>query len=419
MMVAGLARRWFAIVLWKRILAAMVLGAVAGLLIGDQAESIKWIGDVFIRLIRMLIVPLVFVTLVAGVTAIQDPKRLGSIGLRTIVLYMATTLAAIVIGLLTALILRPGAGIDLSGAVPRELDTPVPLADRLISIVPENPFAAFADGNILAVIFFAIVVGSGIMVGGRKTRRLSKLFDSASELMLIVTTIVMEVAPFGVFALVAWVMGTLGLETFARVSLLAIGVYAGCLLHMVLVQGGIVKFFARLPMRRFFQGARGPQLVAFSTSSSSATLPVTLAAADHNLGIKPAVASSVLPLGATINMDGTALYVAMIAVFSAQVFGIPLDFTDYALIALTTTLVSIGTASVPSASLFLMAAVLETIGVSPAQIALVIGFILPFDRILDMMRTVTNVTGDLSVATVVAHWEGEIDREVFLAPPET
>jgi Na+/H+-dicarboxylate symporter len=418
-MFARLARRWFGIVLWKRILAAMVLGAIAGLLIGEQAESIKWIGDVFVRLIRMLIVPLVFVTLVAGVTAIHDPKRLGSIGARTIVLYMGTTLVAIVIGLATALILRPGAGIDLSGAVPRELDAPVPLAERLLSIVPENPFAAFADGNILAVIFFAIVVGSGIMVGGAKTKPLGALFDSASELMLIVTTIVMEVAPFGVFALVAWVMGTLGIETFLHVSLLAIGVYAGCFVHMILIQGGIVKLFAHLPIRRFFQGVRGPQLVAFSTSSSSATLPVTLAAASENLGIKPAVASSVLPLGATINMDGTALYVAMIAVFSAQVFGIPLDLADYGLILLTTTLVSIGTASVPSASLFLMAAVLETIGVQPAQIALVIGFILPFDRILDMMRTVANVTGDLSVATVVGHWEGELDREVFLAPPET
>ena len=411
-MIARIAGLWFGIVLWKRILAALVLGGIFGLLVGDQAESIKWIGDIFVRLIRMLIVPLVFVTLVSGVTAIQDPKRLGSIGGRAIGLYLATTASAIVIGLIMAVVLQPGAGIDLSGAAPTTIGEPIPLTERLVAIIPQNPFAAFADGNILAIIFFAVLTGVGITLGGEQTRVLGSVFDAGSELMLRITGLVMEVAPFGVFALVAWVMGTVGPATFINVFLLAAGVYIGCFLHIVLV-----KLVARLPLRRFFQGAREPQLVAYSTSSSSATLPASLSAADNNLGIKPPVASSVLPLGATINMDGTALYVAMIAVFAAQAFGVPLDLMDYAVIALTTTLVSIGTASVPSASLFLMAAVLETIGMQPAQIALVVGFILPFDRILDMMRTVTNVTGDLAVATVVANWEGELDRELFLAPP--
>ena len=167
----------------------------------------------------------------------------------------------------------------------------------------------------------------------------------------------------------------------------------------------------------FLRGVREAQLVAFSTSSSSATLPASLSAAEHNLGIQPAVASSVLPLGATINMDGTALYVCVVTIFAAQAFGIPLDMSDYLLIGLTTTLVSVGTASVPSASLFLLAAVLDTIGMSPEQTALVVGFILPFDRILDMTRTVVNITGDLSVATVVARWEKEIDEDVYVAAP--
>ena len=419
-MFSSLLRRWFGIVLWKRILGALVLGGIFGLLIGEQAESIKWIGDIFVRLVRMLIVPLVFVTLVAGVTAIQDPKRIGSIGGRAIGMYLGTTAAAIVIGLVVATILQPGVGIDLGSATPyvNPNEAPPSLGERLMRIVPENPFEAFANGDILAIIFFAILTGAGITLGKEATRPLAAVFDAGAELMLKITRIVMEVAPFGVFALVAWVMGTVGPATFINVFLLAIGVYAGCALHMMLVQGGAVRLFSGLSWRRFFQGVRGPQLVAFSTSSSSATLPASLSAADVNLGIKPAVASSVLPLGATVNMDGTALYVAMIAVFSAQAFGIPLDFYDYLIIAGTTTLVSVGTASVPSASLFLMAAVLETIGMQPAQIAIVIGFILPFDRILDMMRTVTNVTGDLAVATTVAHWEGEIDREVFEAAPE-
>ncbi|HSG35574.1 MAG TPA: dicarboxylate/amino acid:cation symporter, partial [Sphingomonadaceae bacterium] len=294
-MFASLAGRWFGIVLWKRILAAMVLGAIAGFMLGEQAEGIKWIGDLFIRLIRMLIVPLVFVTLVAGVTAIQDPKRLGSIGARAISLYLGTTFLAIFIGLAIAIALRPGEGIDLSGAVPRDPGEALPLSERLLAIVPENPFEAFANGDILAVIFFAIVVGSGIMLGGEKTRALQSLFDAGSELMLKVTVIVMETAPFGVFALVAWVMGTVGPAAFVNIFLIIIGVYGGCLLHMVLVQGGMVRLLSRLPIRRFFQGARGPQLVAYSTSSSSATLPVTLSAADQNLGIGQPVASSVLP----------------------------------------------------------------------------------------------------------------------------
>jgi len=416
-MIGKLARRWFAIVLWKRILGALVLGALAGLAIGEAAEQIKWIGDLFIRLIRMLIVPLVFVTLVSGVTAMKDPKRLGSIGGKAIALYLGTTFFAIVLGIAMALILRPGVGIDLSGAEATAIGEAGSLADRLLGIVPENPFAAFAEGNVLAVIFFAVMVGSGLILSGEQGRPLAQVFDSGSELMLKITGIVMEFAPFGVFALVAWVMGTVGPATFLNVFLLAIGVYIGCFLHMVLVHGGIVKFLARLPVGPFFRGVREPQLVGYSTSSSSATLPASLSAAEHNLGISAPVASSVLPLGATVNMDGTALYVAMISIFAAQAFGVPLDLFDYMLIGFTTTLVSIGTASVPSASLFLMAAVLDVIGMSAAQTAIVVGFILPFDRILDMMRTVANVTGDLAVATVVSVWEGDIDREAYLAPP--
>ena len=283
--------------------------------------------------------------------------------------------------------------------------------------MPENPFAAFASGDVLAVIFFAALVGAGLLLAGERARPLVAVFDAAAETMLKVTGLVMEFAPFGVFALVAWVMGTGGPETFVSVFLLAVSVYVGCALHILIAHGVIVRFAARLPLAPFFRGVREAQLVAYSTSSSSATLPATLSAAEHNLGIKPPVASSVLPLGATINMDGTALYVALITLFAAQVFGIDLQLVDYLIIGVVTTLVSVGTASVPSASLFLLAAVLEVIGMTPEQTALIVGFILPFDRILDMMRTVVNITGDLAVATTVARWEDEIDEEVYLARP--
>jgi Na+/H+-dicarboxylate symporter len=408
----NLAAIWFGIPLWKRILGALALGALAGWLMGPAAAQLQWIGDLFIRLIRMLIVPLVFVTLVSGVASMAAPAKLGSIGLRSMALYMATTFVAILFGLAGALILQPGRGVTLAGVATSEaLAAPMPLGERLMGIVPENVFAAFAAGDILAVIFFGVLLGAGLLMGGEAARPLTRLFAAGSVAMLKVTHIVMEIAPIGVFALVASVMGSEGVSAFVTVFALVMVIYLGGLAHMILVHGGMVRVFAGLSPSSFFGVARAPQLLAFSTSSSAATLPLTLTAAKEGLHIRPAVASSVIPLGATINMDGTALYVAAVAVFAAQIFGVPLGIGDYATIALTTVLVSIGTASVPSASLFLMAAVLDVIGITPGQTTLVIGFLLPFDRILDMWRTVINVTGDLAVAASVAAMEGELGEE--------
>lgn len=404
-----LAAIWFGTPLWQRILGALVLGALTGWLMGPAAAQLQWIGDLFIRMIRMLIVPLVFVTLVSGVASMAAPAKLGAIGLRAMALYMATTFVAILFGLGGALILQPGRGVTLdAGSAPDALAAPVPLGERLMSIVPENVFAAFAAGDILAIIFFGVLLGAGLLMAGEAARPLTRLFAAGSVAMLKVTHIVMEVAPIGVFALVAAVMGTEGATAFVTVFALVLVVYLGGAAHMILIHGGMVRLFAGRSPLAFFGVARAPQLLAFSTSSSAATLPLTLAAAEDGMKIRPAVASSVIPLGATINMDGTALYVAAVAVFAAQIFGVPLGIGDYATIALTTVLVSIGTASVPSASLFLMAAVLDVIGVTPEQTALVIAFLLPFDRILDMWRTVINVTGDLAVATSVAAMEGEL-----------
>jgi len=408
----NLAAIWFGIPLWKRILAALVLGALAGWLMGPAAEQLQWIGDLFVRLIRMLIVPLVFVTLVSGVASMAAPAKLGAIGLRAMALYLATTFVAILFGLGGALILQPGRGVTLDAAdAPNVLTAPMPLGERLMGIVPENVFSAFASGDILAIIFFGVLLGAGLLMAGDAARPLSRLFEAGSVAMLKVTHIVMEIAPIGVFALVAVVMGNQGVSAFVAVFALVLVVYLGGAAHMLLIHGGMVRLFAGRSPFAFFAAARAPQLLAFSTSSSAATLPMTLAAAEEGMHIRPAVASSVIPLGATINMDGTALYVAAVAVLAAQIFGVPLSLGDYVTIAFTTMLISIGTASVPSASLFLMAAVLDVIGLTPEQTALVIAFLLPFDRILDMWRTVVNVTGDLAVATSVAAMVGELDSE--------
>ena len=400
--------------LWVRVVAALVIGAILGFVFGDIAASSKWIGDLFVRLIKMLVVPLIFTSLVAGVVSMGDPKRLGSIGIKTIALYLLTTLFAISIGLLLGTIFSPGDGIDITGVDPYSaVQYSQSVSDRLFGIVPLNPIASLSNGDVLPIIFFSILLGIGIILGGNKTKKIGEVFSSAAEAILQIAHMIMQMAPYGVLALVAWVSGTMGLAALQNLFVLTVILYMGCILHMILVYGGLIRFGARLPLKRFFKGILDAQAVAYSTSSSSATLPVTLQCVETNLGVKKTVSSSVLPLGATINMDGTALYLGVVALFSAQIFGIQLELSDYLLIAMTATLTSIGTAGIPSASLFLLATVLSVIGISDAQTALIVGFVLPFDRILDMARTVVNITGDATVSVLVAKSENDIDEDIF------
>lgn len=420
---------WFGTALWKRVLAALVLGIGFGALMSQMmgAEEatnliesyVRPVGDLFIRLIRMLIVPLILTTLVAGVYALGDPKRLGPIGGKTLALYFATTFFANIIGIIFGLLFRPGAGADLGGtdAVPVSMEAEG-LGSRLLSIVPDNPVAALADGDVLAVIFFAVLLGIGILMAGKAGKPVGELFNSASDVVLKVTHMVMEVAPFGVFALVAYTTVSQGLEAFASIGLLVLTVYLGLFTHAVLVYGGLIKFVLRLPLLDFARGIVDAQAVAYSTASSAATLPVTISNVVDNLGVKRSVAGSVLPLGATINMDGTALYLGILALFTAQAFGYDLTLTHYFMIAFTAAIASIGAAGIPSAGLFLLAIVLSTFNVPPEQIAIIVGFILPVDRIMDMARTALNVTGDAAVSVAVAKWEGELDEERFRAPAD-
>lgn len=400
--------------LWGRVIIALALGIIIGFIFGDLAETSKWIGDLFVRLIRMLVVPLIFTSLVSGVVAMGDPKKLGSIGIKSIGLYLITTLFAIIIGLILGTIFKPGNGIDLSGVDPFTSGVAsMSVAERLFGIIPMNPFSSLANGEVLPIIFFSILLGIGIIMGGDKTKSLGNFFSAAAEAVLKVAHMVMQVAPYGVLSLVAWVSGTMGLAALQNLLVLTVILYMGCLFHTIFVYGGLIRIFAKLPLKNFFRGILDAQAVAYSTSSSSATLPVTLQCVQENLGVKKTVASSVLPLGATINMDGTALYLGIVALFAAQIFGIDLSFTDYLLIAMTVTLTSIGTAGIPSASLFLLATVLSVIGISDEQTALIVGFVLPFDRILDMARTAVNITGDATVSVLVAKSENEIDEDVF------
>lgn len=432
---------WTKITLWKRVMAGLVLGLAVGLVVRygmgvetGSAFANEWFdpfGKAFVNLIKMLVVPLIFVTLVSGVTAMGDPTRVGSLGLRTILLYMATTAFAVTLGLIIGTVLQPGAGVDFSIAGEGAVDAVegrvaagaaaanAGFLEKLFEIIPSNILIAMSDGatgNVLQIIFFAILFGVSCLLAGDKARPIVGAIESAAEVMLKMTVMVMELAPIGVFFLMAWVMATRGLAILDNLALLTLALYLACFLHMVLVQGfGIVRGVLGLPLTRFFRGIRDAQVVAFSTASSAGTLPVTITNVTENLGVKKSVASSVLPVGATINMDGTAIYLGLIALFAAQAIGIELSFADYVAVAFAATATSIGAAAIPSAGLLLAFAVLQVIGVTEAQALLIIAFIFPFDRILDMMRTVTNVTGDAAVASAVAKWEGELDEDVFRA----
>ena len=426
--------RRFKMKLWARVLTGLVFGGIAGFIFGGGVAgcldpdacapaSSKFIGDMFVRLIRMLVVPLIFTTLAAGVISMGDPKRLGSLGGKALGMYGATSLIAVVVGLTFGSIFRPGAGIDLSRVTPSAVDNVKDrldlaegaggLTERFVAIIPENPVAALASADVLAIIFWALIFGVGILLSGEIGKPVARVIESAAVAVLKVTEIVMELAPYGVYALIAWVISTQGLGILTNLGLLALTCLLAFVVHSVMTYGSIIRLIVRLPVKRFYGGIVDAQAVAFSTASSNATLPVTIANVSENLGVKKVVAGSVLPLGATINMDGTAIYLGIITLFASQALGIPLDLGDYILVAVLVTLASIGTAGIPSASLFLAAAVFNEIGISSEQAIIIIALIFPFDRILDMMRTTVNVSGDAAVAVSVANWEGAIDKEVF------
>lgn len=403
-------RAWFAIALWKRVLGALALGLVFALVWPSATPWVAFMGDLFVRAIRMLVAPIVLVTIAAGIAALADPRRLGSLGGRTIALFAATTAIAVSVGIGVATLVRPGAGAPLGTAAPHPLGPPVTPYDQLVGIVPLNIVEALAKGDMLALIFVAILFGIGTIVAGEAGKPFAVLLKSISAVLLRIVGIVMEAAPFGVFALIAGAVAANGVTVFVHVGWLALAVLLGSAVQLLVVHSLILKFIARLPVLPFFRGIIDALVVAFSTASSSATLPVAMRVADQNLGIGRPVYSTVLPLGASIGKDGTAMYVGLLSLFALQAFGTPLTPQVYGVVLLTGALAAFGTAPVPSASLFMLAAVLSAVGIAPEQTALVVGFVLPFDRLLDMTRTVPSASANLTVATTVARWEGELDE---------
>lgn len=391
--------------LFQKILIGFIIGIILGAIWGPGISWIQPIGTIFLNLLKMLIVPLIFSSLVVGVSSIADPKKLGRVAGKTIAYYLITTAVAIIIGLLIGNILQPGAGMNLvlEGTAQEAAKAPS-LIDTLINLIPTNPIGAMAQGTILQVIVFALFFGYAMTRAGEKGKAVLTFFEGFAETMYKLTGIVMEFAPYGVLALIAVTVGKHGLSVLIPFAKLILAVYLGVIIHAVVVYSGMLSLVAKMSPLKFFKGFAEATLLAFTTCSSSGTLPVSMRAAQENLGVSPSIASFVLPLGATVNMDGTALYQGICALFVAQAYGIHLGLGGQLTILLTALLASIGTAGVPGAGLVMLSMVLTSVGLPLEGVALIAGI----DRILDMARTAINVTGDGACAVVVAKTEGEL-----------
>lgn len=405
----------------NRILFGMGLGLVVGILINLFIAELAWVqtfiidglfavvGEIFVRFLSMLVVPLVFVSLITGVSSLSDPSKLGRVGGKAIALYMLTTGIAISLALAAAVIVKPGVGANPESLVEREISAQPSFTQVLVDMVPRNPVEAMANGDMLPIIVFAVLIGLSIALSGSAGRNVGQFFADFNTVIMRLVGFVMLLAPYGVFALIAGLAATTGLSTFEGLIKYVLLVLIVLVFHATVTYSIILKLLTGLSPRIFFSKLKGVLAFAFSTASSGATIPVTLKTVEQRLGADNKVASFTVPLGATINMDGTAIMQGIAAGFIAQYYGVDLNIGQYLMIVLMVIMASVGAAGVPGVGLILLAGVLAAVGL-PAE---AIGLILGVDRLLDMTRTAVNVTGDAMVTTVVADSEGELDRDVF------
>ena len=404
--------------LTAKIFIALISGVILGLILHNFKEVpfindwviggfFKLIGSAFIQAIKMMVVPLVFISLVVGSASIGDIKKLGRIGSKTLGFYLLTTAIAITIGLLFANLINPGNGINIPTTNVGEISTDIgkshSFVDVLLNIIPSNPISAMADGNMLQIITFAILMGTGLTILGDKVKGIKNLFEEANNLMLEMVSLVMKVAPIGVFGLIAKTFSELGYSAMLPLIKYLLTVLGALLIHALFTYQGLLFTIVKMRPSIFFKKFLKPIAVAFSTSSSSATMPVTLETLQENFDVSESVSSFTIPLGATINMDGTAILQGVAVVFIAGIYNVSLTMGDYVSVILTATLASIGTAGVPGVGLIMLSMVLSEVGLPLEGIALIMGV----DRILDMSRTAVNITGDAVCTLIVAKSEGE------------
>lgn len=407
----------------QRVIIGLISGVILGLItyslpVGTLRDTILkdgiflLIGQLFLRSIMMLVVPLVFVSLINGVAGMGDIQKVGRVGIRTMGFYMITTAIAVVISLSLGYFLKPGIGLDMQAieVVDTAINEQVPLVEILYSIIPRNPIQAMAEGDMLAIIFFAVIVGIGLSLMGDQARRLNQLFKDINELMMKLVMTIMKFAPYGVAALIARTMADVGLKALLPLAKYVLVIYIGLFIHMFIVYSSLLKSGTDFSIRKFYKKFFPVMSLAFSTATSTATIPLSMETLEKDMGISREISSFTIPLGATVNMDGTAIMQGVAVFFIAQAYNIPVTFNMMVTVVVTATLASIGTAGVPGAGPIMLSMILQSVGLPTEGIGLIMGV----DRLVDMGRTTTNITGDAVCTAVIATKEKAIDRDVMI-----
>ncbi len=410
--------------LTQKVIIGMVAGVLTGFAIQNLFGSMSWVHDylvegifnvggaIFVSSLQMLVVPLVFVSLVCGTSSLKDISTLGRLGGKTVAFYLITTAIAITLALFMGSIFQPGAGADLAAASAFESRVAPSLGDVIIGMFPRNPVNAMAEGNTLQIIVFAILFGIAIAAAGEPGKRISAVFTDLNAVIMKLVALLMNIAPYGVFCLMAKLFSTMGLSAIYSLIGYFLVLSGALMIHALVTYPLLLKALTGLSPKIFLSKMKDAVMFAFSTASSNATLPVTMETATKRLGASNRVASFTVPLGATINMDGTAIMQGVATMFIAQAFNIDLTMSDYLMVITTATLASIGTAGVPGVGLIMLAMVLNQVGLPVEGIAIIMGV----DRLLDMIRTAVNITGDSAVTCIVAKSEGELDIDTYMSP---
>lgn len=401
------------------LISGLILGVIFNLFVPNGyvrdtvfVEGIFYvIGTGFIRLMKMLVVPLVFCSLVCGSAAIGDTKTLGKVGIKTIFFYLATTALAVTVAISVASLVKPGIGLNMEEIEAGEYTAAesTSAVDTILNIIPDNPIGALANGTMLQIILFALLVGIVIAQMGERAELISNFFTQCNELMMEMTNLVMKVAPFGVFCMISRTFANLGFDAFVPLLKYMGSVVTGLFIQCFIVYMLLLFVFTRLNPRKFIKKFFPVMAFAFSTSTSNATIPMNIETLEKKIGVSRKVSSFTIPLGATINMDGTSIMQGVAVVFAAQAYGMHLSLTGYLTVIATATLASIGTAGIPSVGLVTLSMVFAAVGIPVEAIALIMGI----DRILDMLRTAVNITGDAVCTTIIAHQNGDLDKSVF------
>lgn len=405
------------------IFIALIAGALLGVLLNAYVPAgyvkdtllvngvFYVLGQGFVRLMQMLVVPLVFCSLVCGVLAIDDTKKIGKVGVKTLLFYVFTTAIAVVVALTIANLINPGVGLDMTKVEQTEVTIAetTGFADTLLNIIPKNPFESLASGTMLQVIFFALFLGVVLAHLGEKAKTFAKFFHEGNEVMMFMTGLVMKVAPIGVFCLIARTFSQLGFDAFIPMLKYVIAVLIALAVQCGIVYMLFLKGFTGINPFAFLKKFLPVMGFAFSTATSNATIPLSIETLDKKMGVSKKISSFTIPLGATVNMDGTSIMQGVAVVFIAQAFGMQLDIVDYVTVIATATLASVGTAGVPGVGLITLSMVVSSVGLPVEGIALIMGI----DRILDMTRTAVNITGDAVCTTIIAKQEGAFKKEIF------